>query len=73
MKNWNVFYNIIFTYLFIYLLYRYDVWFGNTRGNKYSMKHTRFDPSERRFWEYSMDEMALYDLPDTIDVCIIRF
>ncbi|CAG8628756.1 10949_t:CDS:2 [Rhizophagus irregularis] len=45
----------------------YDVWFGNTRGNKYSMKHTKFDPSERKFWEYSMDEMALYDLPDTID------
>ncbi|RIA91353.1 sterol esterase-like protein [Glomus cerebriforme] len=45
----------------------YDVWFGNIRGNKYSMKHTKFDPSERRFWEYSMDEMAIYDLPDTID------
>ncbi|CAG8517399.1 16208_t:CDS:2 [Funneliformis mosseae] len=45
----------------------YDVWFGNIRGNKYSMKHTKFDPSERQFWEYSMDEMALYDLPDTID------
>ncbi|CAI2178015.1 2131_t:CDS:2 [Funneliformis geosporum] len=45
----------------------YDVWFGNIRGNKYSMKHTKFDPSEREFWEYSMDEMALYDLPDTID------
>ncbi|CAG8698858.1 7669_t:CDS:2, partial [Racocetra fulgida] len=24
-------------------------------------------PSSRKFWEYSMDEFALYDLPDTID------
>jgi len=47
------------------------VWFGNIRGNKYSMKHTKFDPSERKFWEYSMDEMALYDLPDTIDVSMM--
>ncbi|CAG8439281.1 7438_t:CDS:2 [Ambispora leptoticha] len=45
----------------------YDVWFGNCRGNKYSMKHARYKPSGRRFWEYSMDECALYDLPDTID------
>ncbi|KAG9284543.1 hypothetical protein G9A89_014147 [Geosiphon pyriformis] len=45
----------------------YDVWFGNARGNKYSMKHTHYKPNERRFWEYSMDECALYDLPDTVD------
>ncbi|GBC04496.1 hypothetical protein RclHR1_00570052 [Rhizophagus clarus] len=45
----------------------YDVWLGNARGNKYSMKHTRFKPNESQFWEYSMDEFALFDLPDTID------
>ncbi|CAB4434394.1 unnamed protein product [Rhizophagus irregularis] len=45
----------------------YDVWFGNARGNKYSMKHTRYKPNEGQFWEYSMDEFALFDLPDTID------
>ncbi|CAG8646986.1 12309_t:CDS:2 [Ambispora gerdemannii] len=45
----------------------YDVWFGNCRGNKYSMKHAHYKPSDRKFWEYSMDECALYDLPDTID------
>jgi lysosomal acid lipase/cholesteryl ester hydrolase len=32
------------------------------------MKHTKYKPSERRFWEYSMDEFAIFDLPDTIDV-----
>ncbi|RHZ54741.1 hypothetical protein Glove_423g18 [Diversispora epigaea] len=45
----------------------YDVWFGNARGNKYSMKHLKHKPDSRRFWEYSMDEFALYDLPDSID------
>ncbi|KAF0544870.1 alpha/beta-hydrolase [Gigaspora margarita] len=45
----------------------YDVWFGNARGNKYSMKHSKYKPNSRKFWDYSMDEFALYDLPDTID------
>ncbi|CAG8517859.1 610_t:CDS:2 [Funneliformis caledonium] len=45
----------------------YDVWLGNARGNKYSMKHVKYKPSESRFWEFSIDEFALYDLPDTID------
>ncbi|CAG8728421.1 19776_t:CDS:2, partial [Cetraspora pellucida] len=45
----------------------YDVWFGNSRGNKYSMKHLKYDPSGRKFWDFSMDEFALYDLPDTIN------
>lgn len=47
---------------------RYDVWFGNARGNKYSMKHLKCKPDSRDFWDYSMDEFALYDLPDTINV-----
>ncbi|CAG8601432.1 5148_t:CDS:2 [Diversispora eburnea] len=45
----------------------YDVWFGNSRGNKYSMKHTKYDPSEKKFWEYSMDDLAIYDVPSTIE------
>ncbi|CAG8630060.1 9951_t:CDS:2 [Acaulospora morrowiae] len=45
----------------------YDVWLGNARGNRYSMKHIKYKPNSRRFWDYSMDEFALYDLPDTID------
>ncbi|CAG8557611.1 12684_t:CDS:10, partial [Cetraspora pellucida] len=45
----------------------YDVWFGNSRGNKYSMKHLKYNPSGRKFWDFSMDEFALYDLPDTIN------
>ncbi|KAK5670802.1 hypothetical protein BDV3_005007 [Batrachochytrium dendrobatidis] len=45
----------------------YDVWLGNTRGNKYSCKHTSFKPNGERFWDFSMDQLALCDLPDSIE------
>lgn len=45
----------------------YDVWLGNTRGNKYSMKHMRHTPDKRDFWEFSIDELAIYDLPGATD------
>ena len=45
----------------------YDVWMGNTRGNKYSCKHRRLKPSEEMFWDFSIDDLAAYDLPDTVN------
>ncbi|KAJ2848803.1 cholesterol esterase [Coemansia brasiliensis] len=45
----------------------YDVWLGNSRGNKYSYKHTKYVPSDRRFWDFSIDEIATIDVPTTID------
>lgn len=45
----------------------YDVWLGNNRGNKYSKKSTRCSPSSTRFWNFSMDEFAFHDIPDTIN------
>ncbi|KAJ3006064.1 cholesterol esterase [Thoreauomyces humboldtii] len=45
----------------------YDVWLGNTRGNKYSCKHRNLKPTEEAFWDFSMDHLALYDLPDAVD------
>ena len=45
----------------------YDVWFGNNRGNKYSKKHVKLKSSDRAFWDYSLDDYALRDIPDTID------
>ena len=41
----------------------YDVWFGNVRGNMYSRNHTSLSPDDRRFWWWTFDEMAEFDLP----------
>jgi len=42
----------------------YDVWMGNSRGNKYSRKHAHLDPDwNDSFWHYSFDEMGEYDVP----------
>ena len=30
----------------------YDVWFGNYRGNRYSMRHCSLDPEEMEFWDF---------------------
>ncbi|KAJ3312791.1 hypothetical protein HDV04_002756 [Boothiomyces sp. JEL0838] len=45
----------------------YDVWLGNTRGNKYSCKHRKYKPNEEKFWDFSMDQLAMFDLPDSVD------
>ncbi|KAJ2451547.1 cholesterol esterase [Coemansia sp. RSA 2336] len=45
----------------------FDVWLGNSRGNKYSYKHTKYVPSDRQFWDFSIDEIATIDVPTTID------
>jgi lysosomal acid lipase/cholesteryl ester hydrolase len=45
----------------------YDVWLGNNRGNKYSKKSTRFSPASADFWNFSMDQFAFHDIPDSID------
>ena len=45
----------------------YDVWLGNNRGNKYSKKSTRFSPTSNEFWNFSMDQFAFHDIPDSID------
>ena len=44
----------------------YDVWLGNNRGNKYSKKSMHHGPNESKFWDYSMDEFAWHDIPDSI-------
>jgi lysosomal acid lipase/cholesteryl ester hydrolase len=45
----------------------YDVWLGNNRGNKYSKKSTKMSPTSPKFWDFSMDEFAFHDIPDTIN------
>ncbi|KHO00169.1 triacylglycerol lipase [Metarhizium album ARSEF 1941] len=44
----------------------FDVWLGNNRGNKYSKKSIHASPTTVEFWDFSMDEFAFHDIPDTI-------
>jgi len=42
----------------------YDVWFGNSRGNKHSRNHTKYNPNkDKEFWQFTFQHMADYDLP----------
>lgn len=45
----------------------YDVWLGNNRGNKYSKKSTQFASTSTKFWDFSIEEFAFHDIPNTID------
>lgn len=45
----------------------YDVWLGNNRGNKYSKKHMFYTSDSRKFWDFSIDQFAIHDIPDTIN------
>jgi pimeloyl-ACP methyl ester carboxylesterase len=48
--------------------YNFDVWIGNNRGNKYSANHTTLNPKkDKKFWEFSFQEMGEYDLPAIYD------
>ncbi|CAG9136444.1 unnamed protein product [Plutella xylostella] len=44
-----------------------DVWIGNARGSRYSRRHVTMHPAQPDFWHFSMDEIALHDLPAMID------
>lgn len=45
----------------------YDVWLGNNRGNKYSKKSVNSSPLANEFWDFSIDQFAFYDVPDSIE------
>jgi lysosomal acid lipase/cholesteryl ester hydrolase len=45
----------------------YDVWMGNVRGSKFSMKHRSLNPQTAEFWKFSFHEIGFYDLPAMIN------
>lgn len=45
----------------------YDVWLGNSRGNRYAQHHVYKDSTDSSFWDFSLDEQIEIDLPDTIE------
>lgn len=40
---------------------------GNNRGNKYSKKSTNLSPTSNEFWNFSVDQFAFHDIPDSIN------
>ncbi|KAJ5104538.1 Alpha/beta hydrolase fold-1 [Penicillium alfredii] len=45
----------------------YDVWLGNNRGNKYAKKSVRCSPGSNKFWDFSIDQFAFHDIPNSIE------
>eukprot|EP00916_Digyalum_oweni_P005035 GHVL01008970.1.p1 GENE.GHVL01008970.1~~GHVL01008970.1.p1 ORF type:complete len:321 (+),score=35.99 GHVL01008970.1:394-1356(+) len=45
----------------------YDVWMANNRANKYSWMHTSLSRDDLRYWNFSIDELARFDVPTCID------
>lgn len=45
----------------------FDVWLGNSRGNKYCEKHVTLNNTISEFWQFSWEEIAVNDLPAMID------
>jgi pimeloyl-ACP methyl ester carboxylesterase len=47
----------------------FDVWITNSRGNKYSHSHTDPEITHKKFYDYSFQEMAEWDIPAVFFVC----
>lgn len=45
----------------------YDVWMGNSRGNRYSNTHSWLNNSTQQYWDFSWHEIGVQDLPAKID------
>ena len=41
----------------------FDVWLGNSRGNKFSRRHVSLDINKKEFWEFSFQQMGEFDVP----------
>ncbi|XP_004136959.1 triacylglycerol lipase 1 [Cucumis sativus] len=45
----------------------FDVWIGNVRGTRWSYGHSSLSEDEKEFWNWSWEELALYDLAEMIN------
>ncbi|NXU19525.1 LIPM Lipase, partial [Pardalotus punctatus] len=50
----------------------YDVWIGNNRGNSWSRRHLNLSIDSEEFWDFSFDEMAMYDLPAMVGFILMQ-
>lgn len=44
----------------------FDIFLGNTRGNRYSRNHTTLDSTQPAFWAWTWQQQAEYDLPASL-------
>ncbi|VDO25378.1 unnamed protein product [Onchocerca flexuosa] len=51
---------------FIFADAGFDVWMGNVRGNTYSTKHVNYTQNDLKYWNFTFDEFAKYDLDSMI-------
>ena len=45
----------------------FDVWLANSRGSTYSRNHTGFSTESKTLWDFTLNDMAQYDLPATVE------
>uniref|UniRef100_A0A670IB44 Partial AB-hydrolase lipase domain-containing protein n=1 Tax=Podarcis muralis TaxID=64176 RepID=A0A670IB44_PODMU len=45
----------------------YDVWMINARGTSWSRRHKTLSIDQEEFWDFSIHEIAIYDIPATIN------
>ncbi|XP_055848133.1 lipase 3-like [Episyrphus balteatus] len=45
----------------------FDVWIGNSRGNDYSNRNINFSNQSPQFWNFSFNEIGVYDFPAMIN------
>nr|XP_028585523.1 lipase member M-like [Podarcis muralis] len=50
----------------------YDVWIINTRGSSWSRRHKTLSTDQEDFWNFSFHEIAIYDIPATIDFILMK-
>ena len=44
----------------------FDVWLSNSRGNKYCKEHEKYSSKSFEFWQFSFNDLGLYDIPAVI-------
>ncbi|KAK3012327.1 hypothetical protein RJ639_011628, partial [Escallonia herrerae] len=51
---------------FVLANHGFDVWVGNVRGTRWSHGHVSLSEKDKEFWDWSWEELALYDLAEMI-------
>ncbi|GAB2267594.1 sphingosine N-acyltransferase subunit lip1 [Dionaea muscipula] len=51
---------------FILADHGFDIWIGNVRGTRWSHGHVSLSEKDKEYWDWSWEELALYDLAGII-------